>query len=124
MATRTIGTEIVLSGEKQFNDAMKGVNNNLKTLRSDMARVTAEFADNADSMEALFQRIPDGLAEPDGIGCHEAGAQLLHGNNPLRIMALVAALQLTLGSHEGRQPAAVFPALHGRFQSLRRGENI
>ena len=34
MATRTIGTEIVLSGEKQFNDAMKGVNNNLKNLRT------------------------------------------------------------------------------------------
>ena len=53
MATRTIGTEIVLSGEKQFNDAMKGVNNNLKNLKSDMALTTAEFADNADSVEAL-----------------------------------------------------------------------
>lgn len=53
MATRTIGTEIVLSGEKQFNDAMKGVNSNLKNLRSDMALTTAEFSENSDSMEAL-----------------------------------------------------------------------
>ena len=53
MATRTIGTEIVLTGEKAFNDAMKGVNNNLKNLRTDMARVSAEFDGNADSIEAL-----------------------------------------------------------------------
>lgn len=53
MATRTIGTEIVLAGEKQFNDAMKSVNNNLKNLRSDMSLVSATFEDNADSMEAL-----------------------------------------------------------------------
>lgn len=53
MAVRTIGTEIVLSGEKQFNDAMKGINNNLKNMKSDMALATAEFADNANSVEAL-----------------------------------------------------------------------
>lgn len=53
MATRTIGTELVLSGEKTFNDGMKAVNSNLKNLKSDMALVTAEFNGNADSMEAL-----------------------------------------------------------------------
>lgn len=53
MATRTIGTELKLSGEKEFNDAMKGVNSNLKNIRADMARVTAEYDGNADSMEAL-----------------------------------------------------------------------
>lgn len=53
MPTRTIGTELVLAGEKEFNDAMKGVNSNLKNMRADMARVTAEFEGNADSMEAL-----------------------------------------------------------------------
>lgn len=53
MATRTIGTEIILQGEKQFNDAMKSVNNNLKNLKTDMARVTAEFDDNANSLESL-----------------------------------------------------------------------
>lgn len=53
MATRKIETELQLSGEKEFNDAMKGVNSNLKNMRADMARVTAEFEGNADSMEAL-----------------------------------------------------------------------
>ena len=53
MATRTIGTEIVLTGEKAFNDAMKGVNNNLKNLRADMVLTTAEFDGNTDSIEAL-----------------------------------------------------------------------
>lgn len=53
MATRTIGTEIVLAGEKKFNDAMKGVNSNLRNMRADMARVTAEFDGNEDSVEAL-----------------------------------------------------------------------
>ena len=56
MATRTIGTEIVLSGEKQFNDAMKSVNSNLKNLKSDMALVTAEFEGNANSSEALTKK--------------------------------------------------------------------
>ena len=53
MAVRTIGTDIKLTGEKAFNDGMKAMNSNLKTLRSDMALVSAEFADNADSVEAL-----------------------------------------------------------------------
>ena len=53
MATRTIGTDIVLTGEKQFNDAMKGVNNNLKNLRTDMAVLSSEFDSNAESMESL-----------------------------------------------------------------------
>lgn len=56
MATRTIATELALTGEKQFNDAMKAVNSNLKNLRSDMALVSEEFAENADSMEALTKK--------------------------------------------------------------------
>ena len=53
MAVRTIGTDIKLTGEKEFNAGMKAINSNLKTLRSDMALTSAEFADNADSIEAL-----------------------------------------------------------------------
>lgn len=53
MAVRTIGTDIKLTGEKEFNAGMKAINSNLKTLRSDMALTSAEFADNADSVEAL-----------------------------------------------------------------------
>lgn len=50
---RTIGTEVKLTGEKEFNDQMKAMNNGLKTLRSDMAAVSAEFDGNSDSVEAL-----------------------------------------------------------------------
>lgn len=53
MATRRLETEIALTGEKQFNDAMKSINSNLKTLRSEMAVVTSEFDQNAGSVDAL-----------------------------------------------------------------------
>lgn len=53
MATRTIGTAISLSGEKEFNDGIKAMNSNLKNLRTDMAAVSAEYADNSGSIEAL-----------------------------------------------------------------------
>ena len=55
MATRTIKTELLvgMAGEREFNDQMKSVNNNLKTLKSEMARTASEFADSADSTEAL-----------------------------------------------------------------------
>ena len=42
-----------MAGEREFNDQMKSVNNNLKTLKSEMARTASEFADSADSTEAL-----------------------------------------------------------------------
>lgn len=65
MATRTIGTELVLTGEKSFNDGMKAVNSNLKNMRADMARVTAEFDGNADSINALTakQKVLQGSVE-------------------------------------------------------------
>lgn len=47
MAVRTIATDFTLTGEKEFNDQMKAVNANLKNLKSDMAAVSSEFADNA-----------------------------------------------------------------------------
>lgn len=53
MANRTIGTEIKLTGEKEFNDQMKAINSGLKTTKSEMAAVSAEFADNAGSVAAL-----------------------------------------------------------------------
>lgn len=53
MAVRKIETEISLTGEKAFNDGMKSINSNLKTLRSDMAAVSAQFEDNAGSVDAL-----------------------------------------------------------------------
>ena len=56
MATRTIGTELKLTGEKEFNQQMKAVNAGLKTTKSDMAALTSEFADNSNSMEALRKK--------------------------------------------------------------------
>lgn len=53
MATRKIDTEISLAGEKEFNDQMKAVNSNLKGLSAEMSLTTAEFAENANSTEAL-----------------------------------------------------------------------
>lgn len=53
MPTRKIETEISLGGEKQFNDAMKSCNSNLKTLRTDMAAVSSEFRKNENSVQAL-----------------------------------------------------------------------
>lgn len=56
MATRTIETDLILGGEKKFNDQMKAVNSNLKTLRSDMAVCTAEFKGNEKSTAALAKK--------------------------------------------------------------------
>ena len=56
MATRTIGTDIKLTGEMEFNDGMKAMNSNLKVLKSDMAAVSSEFDGNADSVEALTKK--------------------------------------------------------------------
>lgn len=53
MANKTIGTELKLTGEKEFNQQMKAVNNGLKTTKSDLAALSAEFDDNGNSMEAL-----------------------------------------------------------------------
>lgn len=53
MADKTIGTKLELKGEKEFNQQMKSINNGLKTTRSDMAALSAEFDDNANSIEAL-----------------------------------------------------------------------
>lgn len=58
MATRRIDTEIgiTLAGEREFNDQMKAVNNNLKNLKSEMAVVASEFDGNTDSTEALTKK--------------------------------------------------------------------
>ena len=53
MAVREISTSIKLDGEQAFNDQMKALNNNTKTLRSEMSALSAEFASNAGSVEAL-----------------------------------------------------------------------
>lgn len=56
MANRTIGTELKLTGEKEFNQQMKAINSGLKTTKSDMAALSSEFEGNANSMKALTQK--------------------------------------------------------------------
>lgn len=56
MSVRKIETELSLSGEKQFNDQMKAVNSNLKTLRSEMALVADDYKGMANSTEALTEK--------------------------------------------------------------------
>lgn len=50
MGTRTIATDLKLTGEKEFNSAMAAVNSNMKTLKSEMNAVTSEYGKNDASM--------------------------------------------------------------------------
>lgn len=51
-----IGPKIGLDGESEFRKQLQNVNQSLKTLGSEMKLVTAEFAANADSEEALTKK--------------------------------------------------------------------
>ena len=53
MADRDIQTNLKLTGEKEFNQQMKALSNGLKTTKSDMAALSSEFDDNANSAKAL-----------------------------------------------------------------------
>lgn len=53
MATRTINTKITVSGEKEYKQAISEMNSGLSVLNSEMKKVTAQYQDNADSVEAL-----------------------------------------------------------------------
>ena len=48
-----IKSQIILEGEKEYRAACKGINTSLREIGSEMKLTTAEFADNADSVEAL-----------------------------------------------------------------------
>lgn len=80
MAVREIGAKLVLGGEAEFNSAMKSVNSNLKTLKSDMNACTVEFANNANSTEALTakQRILDEVAGQHGAKVEALRARYEH----------------------------------------------
>ncbi len=47
-----IGAGIRLDGEKEFKSAVAAINKDIKVLGSEMAKVTAQFGSNANSMEA------------------------------------------------------------------------
>jgi phage-related protein len=48
-----IGAGLALDGEKEFKQAISGINKDLSVLGSEMKKVTAQFDGNANSMEAL-----------------------------------------------------------------------
>lgn len=48
-----IKTTIAVEGEKEYKEACKGINSSLREIGSEMRLVSAEFADNASSIDAL-----------------------------------------------------------------------
>lgn len=53
MANKKIGAGIALDGEKEFKQAVSGINKDLSVLGSEMQKVTAKFSGNEKSMESL-----------------------------------------------------------------------
>ena len=51
-----IGVRVGIDGEKEFKQALSGINSDLKVLDSELKKTTAEFADNSNSMEALTEK--------------------------------------------------------------------
>lgn len=51
-----IGPTIGISGEREFNNQIKSINNSLKEYGSEMKVLTARFEENADSQEALTEK--------------------------------------------------------------------
>jgi hypothetical protein len=49
----TIGAKIVLEGEKEYRQAINNCNNSMRVLKSELKAVAAEYANNANSLEAL-----------------------------------------------------------------------
>ena len=49
----SIGATVGLDGEKEFKQAVAGINKEMTVLGSELKKVTAQFSDNANSMEAL-----------------------------------------------------------------------
>lgn len=56
MATRFIGLELTIKNEAEFRKQIKAVNNNLAAMKSEMAKVSAEFDGQANSAEALRKK--------------------------------------------------------------------
>lgn len=53
MATRTISTRLAIEGEAEFRQQIKNCNNEISTMKSQLAAVTSEYRNNANSLEAL-----------------------------------------------------------------------
>ena len=53
MANKSIGAGIALTGEKEYRQAITGINKDMSVLSSEMQKVSAEFDGNANSIGAL-----------------------------------------------------------------------
>lgn len=53
MPTPTIKTKVAIEGEKEYRQALSEINSGLKVLNSEMKLTSEQFANNADSVEAL-----------------------------------------------------------------------
>lgn len=51
-----IKSQIILEGEKEYRSACKGINTSLREIGSEMKLATAEFGDNAESIDALTRK--------------------------------------------------------------------
>ena len=49
----TIGAGLAIDGEKEFRNAVTGINREMSVLASEMKKVTAQYDDNADSLDGL-----------------------------------------------------------------------
>lgn len=56
MATREIKTKIALEGETEFKQKISDINKGISVLNSEMAKCTAAYGNNADSVEALTEK--------------------------------------------------------------------
>ncbi len=54
--SNTFGGTIKLQGEKEYRDAIKSINSDLKVMASEMKKVTAQYSSNNDSVESLTER--------------------------------------------------------------------
>ena len=48
-----IGAVLGIEGEKEYRQAISGINSTVKTLKSEMKLLSAEFGENQNSVEAL-----------------------------------------------------------------------
>ena len=51
-----IKSQIILEGEKEYRSACKGINTSIREIGSEMKLATAEFGDNAESIDALTRK--------------------------------------------------------------------
>ena len=51
-----IKSKIILEGEKEYRSACKGINTSIREIGSEMKLATAEFGDNAESIDALTRK--------------------------------------------------------------------